>query len=136
LVYSDPLDPYHLLLLGCAKLELSEFLYENKREIHDKDFFNAILTECESLLLAGAGLQANKTSDTVSEAVLGQAWWKRLHEGLVSQAGKIKEAQSLKKSLSSDSTSSVGAKNAPAAGKELTNYLQCRKNSPFLSNIT
>ena len=72
LVYSDPLEPYHLLLLSSAKFEISQFLYENKKEIYEKEFFDQILAECEGLLLACVSLQNDKSTDIVPAAVIGK----------------------------------------------------------------
>lgn len=105
------MDPYNLLLLGCAKLELSEFLHENKKEIYEKEYFDSILSECENLLLASAALQANKTSDTVPETVIAHKWWKKLHEALVEQSNKIKEALQKK---NAPAAPAAGAKTTPA----------------------
>ena len=69
LVYSNPLDPYNLLLLGCAKYELSEFLQENKKQIYSPQFFEDILRESESLLLASNSLQMDKTIKTVPGSI-------------------------------------------------------------------
>ncbi len=83
LVYSDPLDGYYLLLLACAKFELTEFLLENKKQIYSKELFDEMLAESESLLLTSLALQKDIGLLDVSTKVTGQKWWVKLHKSLL-----------------------------------------------------
>ncbi len=64
LVYSDPLVCYNVLLLGCAKFELYEYLYEFKKLIYEQEYFEELLKECEKSL--DTCIELNKDHKTTS----------------------------------------------------------------------
>ena len=69
LVYSNPLDPYHLLLLGRAKYELYEFLFDEIKTQQDNEILTRLIAECEHTLLASVDLQNDSKLDVVPNLI-------------------------------------------------------------------
>ena len=69
-MFSDPLDPYHVLLLGSAKLELYDFLKENRKNT-EETLLSELLEESRNCLLVCASLQNDEDSKQVSNLITG-----------------------------------------------------------------
>ena len=70
LVFADPLDTYHLVLLSCAKLELYDSLAEISKSSDDV-YLKELLEDTKNLLAASAESLANTSNDKVSNLILG-----------------------------------------------------------------
>ena len=70
LVFADPLDSYHLLLLASSKLELHDYLLENNKQI-DPNYLNQLLEESKNSITASSEFENSKPQEEVSNLITG-----------------------------------------------------------------
>jgi hypothetical protein len=92
LVYSDPLESYHLALLSFAKLELYDHLLESSKENDDEEYMKELLEDSKALLVVATENVTNRVNDQVPSTITEQKWWKRVE---ASEKALQQQAQSL-----------------------------------------
>jgi hypothetical protein len=70
LVFADPLDGFNLLLLGCSKLELYDYLSEYVQET-EQDYLTELIIESKNALLTAIEFDTDKNKSEVSDLILG-----------------------------------------------------------------
>jgi hypothetical protein len=69
LVFFDPLDSYHLLLLGNSKLELYDYLVDCN--FQDEAYLSELLEQCKNSLVACNEYENDKNTDNLSSSITG-----------------------------------------------------------------